>query len=103
MGTTAALRVFKTCEGEPRYLEASGAALAEGPVAYEELDVHTRLGVTHMIASGPADGPVVLLLPSLAASALLWAPNVAALSRTHRVYAVDTIGQPGKSLPAVRI
>jgi pimeloyl-ACP methyl ester carboxylesterase len=104
MGTRAeALRVFNSVEGETRYLAAYDAALADWPTPYEELDIHTRLGATHLIASGPPDAPAVLLLPSLAASALLWAPNVAALSQSYRVYAVDTIGQAGKSIPAVRI
>jgi pimeloyl-ACP methyl ester carboxylesterase len=45
----------------------------------------------------------VLLLPSMAATATLWQPNVAALSRHFRTYAVDVIGQVGKSIPTCRI
>jgi pimeloyl-ACP methyl ester carboxylesterase len=30
----------------------------------------------------------------------MWFPNVGDFSKTYRVYAVDTIGQPGKSIPS---
>lgn len=95
--------VFKSDEGRMRYLAAYDAVLREWPVAFDELDISTPLGVTHVIASGPPDAPVILLLPSLAASAMLWQPNVAALSENFRVYAVDVIGQVGKSVPSKRI
>src|SRR5579862_8344115 len=95
--------VFKSLEGKARYLEAYDAVLREWPVPCEERDVTTRLGRTHVVASGPQQAPVVILLPSLAASAMLWKPNVAALSEHFRTYAVDTIGQTGKSVPTRRI
>lgn len=95
--------IFKSDEGRERYLAAYDAVLREWPVPFEELDITTPLGLTHVIASGPRDAPPVLLLPSLAASAMLWQPNVAALSAHFRVYAVDIIGQVGKSLPSQRI
>jgi hypothetical protein len=34
----------------------------------------------------------LFLLPSMAGSATLWRPNVAALSQAYRTYAVDVIG-----------
>ena len=95
--------VFRSEQGKARYLEAYDAVLRDWPIPFEEIDVQTRLGTTHLIASGPPDAPAVLLLPSLAASATLWRPNVAALSEHFRTYAVDVIGQTGKSVPAKRI
>lgn len=98
-----ALRTFKSEAGKVRYMAAYDAVIREWPVACEELDLPTRFGVTHVIASGPAPAPVVMLLPSLAASATLWRPNVAALSAHYRTYAVDVIGQVGKSVPTRRL
>lgn len=100
---SAALPVFKTREGERRYMEAYDAVLREWPVAYQELDLPTRLGTTHVIASGPAEAPALVLLPSMAGSATLWRPNVAALSEAYRTYAVDVVGQAGKSVLTRRI
>lgn len=102
-GESHALHVFKSRDGKTRYLQAYEAVLQGWPIPYEELDLPTAYGTTHAIASGPADAPALILLPSLAASATLWRPNVAALSEHYRTYAIDVIGQVGKSVPTRRI
>jgi pimeloyl-ACP methyl ester carboxylesterase len=94
---------FKTEAGEARYLAAYASALADWPVPYDELDIETRLGATHVITSGPLGAPPLMLLPSFAATGLSWRPNIAALSQSRRCYAVDVIGQPGRSLARRRI
>jgi pimeloyl-ACP methyl ester carboxylesterase len=95
--------VFKSAAGRARYLQAYDAVVREWPVACEQLDLPTRMGTTHVIASGPAAAPPVFLLPSLGGSATLWRPSAAALSAEHRVYCVDVIGQTGKSAASRRI
>jgi pimeloyl-ACP methyl ester carboxylesterase len=87
---------FRTSEGRVRYLAAYEAALQAWPVPYDCHAVSTRLGSTHVVASGAADGPPVVLLPSLAAGAVAWRLNAAGLGRAFRTYAVDIVGQPGK-------
>jgi pimeloyl-ACP methyl ester carboxylesterase len=89
---------FKSEAGRARYMAAYDAALADWPVAYQALDLPTRHGLTHVIASGRPDAPPLVLLPSFAGTATVWRLNVAALGRHYRTYAVDVIGQPGKSL-----
>lgn len=89
---------FKSEEARARYMAAYDAAVREWPVPFDELEIPTRLGLTHVIASGPPDGAPLLLLPSLAATATVWRPNIAGLSRYYRTCAVDVIGQPGKSV-----
>jgi len=34
------------------------------------------------------------------ATSTMWAPNIADFSKDYRVYAVDVMGQPSKSIPA---
>ena len=92
------LPAFKNEESRARFIAAYDAALADWPVSFEEIDVPTRLGLTHVIASGPPDAPPLLLLPSFAGTAAVWRLNAEGLSRHFRLYAVDVIGQPGKSL-----
>jgi pimeloyl-ACP methyl ester carboxylesterase len=91
------LPAFKSDEGKARYMAAYDAALADWPVPYQEIDLPTRLGPTHVIASGPPDAPPLLLLPSFAGAAVVWRLNAEGLSQHFRIYAVDVIGQPGKS------
>jgi pimeloyl-ACP methyl ester carboxylesterase len=50
-------------------------------------------------ASGPKDAPPLVLLHGYVATSMMWALNVGELSQRHRVYAIDTMGQPGKSIP----
>jgi pimeloyl-ACP methyl ester carboxylesterase len=60
-------------------------------------DVPTGYGSTHVLMCGPGTAPAVLLLPGGGATATAWFAVAAGLCRSHRVIAVDPIGQPGLS------
>jgi pimeloyl-ACP methyl ester carboxylesterase len=90
---------FKTAEGKATYLAAYGAAMKLWPVPYEELEIPTRFGITHVVASGPNDAPPLVLLHGYMATLTMWAPNIADFSKEYRVFAVDVMGQPSKSIP----
>jgi pimeloyl-ACP methyl ester carboxylesterase len=96
----ATQHAFRTPEGKARFRAAYDAALKTWPVPYEEFDVPTRFGKTHVIACGPTDAPPLVLLHGYMATSVMWAPNIVDISRRYRVYAIDTMGQPGKSIPA---
>jgi pimeloyl-ACP methyl ester carboxylesterase len=70
-----------------------------GEMAFEHdsLFVDTKYGRTHMIAAGDPDAPPMFLIPGVAGSAPLWRRQLEDLSRHHRVYALDMLGQPGRS------
>jgi len=44
--------------------------------------------------------PPLVLLHGYMATSAMWAPNVADFSHDYRVYALDVMGQPSKSVPA---
>ena len=90
---------FRTPEGEDRFVAAYNGVLKRWSVPYEELDIPTRFGVTHVIVTGPKDAPPLVLLHGYMATSVMWAPNIAAWSREWRVYAIDVMGQPSKSVP----
>lgn len=48
---------------------------------------------------GPEDGPVLILSPGLGGSASYWTPNLAALSRDHRVLVYDHRGTGRSGAP----
>ena len=74
------------------------AKLADWPVPFEELDIPGRFGTTHLVVAGdPAAAPLVLLHMTCS-PAFVWAPIIASLAAIRRVYAVDTIGDVGKSV-----
>ena len=91
---------FKTPEGEAAFLAAYDAGLKLWPVPYEEIDVPGPFGMTHVIVCGPKDAPPLVLLHGYMATSVMWAPNIADFCKDYRVYAIDVMGQPGKSIPA---
>jgi pimeloyl-ACP methyl ester carboxylesterase len=91
---------FRTREGEAAYLAAYDAAMKSWPVPYEEIDVPTRFGTTHVIVSGPKTAPPLVLLHGYMATSTMWSLNIADFSKDYRVYAIDVMGQPSKSIPA---
>ena len=92
-------RPFKTAAGEAVYVSAYDAAMKSWPVPCEELNIPSRFGITHVVASGPKDAPPLVLLHGYMATLTMWSPNIADFSKDYRVYAVDVMGQPGKSIP----
>jgi pimeloyl-ACP methyl ester carboxylesterase len=92
--------IFKSPALEKQYLAVYESVLAMWPVTHEPLDVPTHFGVTHVNTCGQKDLPPMVLLPGFGVNSTQWFPNAAALSSQFRVYALDIIGQPGKSPPS---
>jgi pimeloyl-ACP methyl ester carboxylesterase len=90
---------FKSSAGEAAYFAQYDAAMKLWPVPYDEMDITDRFGVTHLIASGPSTASPLVLLHGYWATLTMWTPNIAEFSKGHRVYAIDVMGQPGKSIP----
>ncbi len=78
------------------YLDSLAAR--QWPIASEERTVPTTYGATFVRISGPVAAPPLVLLPGAASTSLMWAPNVQALSTGCRTFAVDQVGEFGKSL-----
>jgi len=89
--------LFRSVEGKEQYREASTKALTLWTVPFEELDVATRFGATHVLVAGRANDRPIVLLHSAQASSTMWFPNIEALSRNNRVVAVDFLLEVGKS------
>jgi pimeloyl-ACP methyl ester carboxylesterase len=82
--------------------QAYQRAVDRWPVPVTALDVPTDYGRTHLLASGGQDAPGVLLLPGGGATATAWAAVAGGLAATHRLVAVDPVGQAGLSRPGPR-
>ena len=65
-----------------------------------EMDLVSPYGTTHIIACGDECKPPLILFHGVGDdSALMWIYNAKFLSEHFKVYAIDTIGGPGKSVP----
>jgi pimeloyl-ACP methyl ester carboxylesterase len=69
--------VFKTPEGEAAYLAAYGAAMKLWSVPYDEMEIPSRFGMTHVVVSGPKDAPPLVLLHGYMGTLTMWSPNIA--------------------------
>jgi pimeloyl-ACP methyl ester carboxylesterase len=91
--------IFKDIENENMYMAAYDNVLRHWPVPYTAVDIPTRFGTTHITMSGSQTAPPLVLLPGNFTSSTTWFYNVACLSQHYFVYAVDTLGDVGKSIP----
>jgi pimeloyl-ACP methyl ester carboxylesterase len=91
------LPVFVTEERRARLMAIYDEALRRWPVPPDTFFVGTRYGKTHVIATGdPASPPLVLTHP-MGVGSFVWSSIIAALSEHRRAFALDTIGDVGKS------
>jgi len=90
--------IYKSPEVEARFMEIYDARLQEWPVSYESVLVDTDYGKVHVIVSGPEDAPPLLLLHASGVAGWSWLDNVEELSKHYRTYAIDTLGDAGKSV-----
>lgn len=92
------LPIFSTAEGREHYLTAYEAMFSLWQTPHDAIEVKTSYGSTHINAIGPDDGHPLVLLHAAGLSSTVWFANIAELSAHHRVYAVDVIGDAGKSV-----
>ncbi|MHC5040490.1 MAG: alpha/beta fold hydrolase [Planctomycetota bacterium] len=89
--------IYRSETGKAQDLAAYDRANAGLGVPFEERTFETRFGTTHALLLGPPDGPPLLSLHggnAFNADTLAW---FLPLAETHRIYAPDTIGHPGRS------
>ncbi|MFI0914819.1 alpha/beta fold hydrolase [Streptomyces abikoensis] len=79
------------------FFAAYDALLARWPAGTAEQTVPTPYGPTRVHAYGPPDSPPLVLLHGGGATGTAWFANAPALGARHRVYAVDILGDVGRS------
>ena len=89
--------IYFTPQVQTQMMAIYDAKLAQWPAPYETRYVETSYGKVHVIISGPEHAPPVLLLNAGQMAGWSWMANVGALNQNYRTYAIDTIGEPGKS------
>jgi pimeloyl-ACP methyl ester carboxylesterase len=94
------IKLFKTEKGHEQYYAAYDASLQLWPVAHESHFITTPYGQTHILTCGSQDAYPLVLLHAGQASSTMWYSNIAELSEKFQVFAMDTIGEPSKSIPA---
>ena len=91
--------IFRNAAGQEEVMHLYTQALEHWPVPYTTHEVATRQGTTFVIESGPASGPVLVLVHGACSNALSWMGDVATYAGRFRVLAVDVPGEAGRSAP----
>jgi len=89
--------IFHTKKEKTSYITSYNRALKLWDLPYTEEDVKTSFGTAHIIMAGPKNQKQLVLLHGMDASSTMWYPNIKALAKNHRVYAIDFLMEPGKS------
>ena len=88
---------FKSKEGKEEVLKYYDFLLTKGSFTHEKIMVNTSYGETFIIAMGKKELPPLILLHGSGMNSAMWIKEMDEYSQTHRVYAVDMQGEPGKS------
>lgn len=92
--------IYRTPQSKPMLMAEYDRILQRWPQPNKQRIIPTNQGDTFVISSGAPDGSPVLLLHGSTTNAALWINDAAVLGETRRVYALDIIGEPGKSAEA---
>lgn len=89
--------IYKTVAGQEAIMAGYDRALAAYWPPHEILTVPTRYGDTAVIATGERTAAPLVLLHGAGSNSAVWAADAQAFAPHFRVYAVDLVGEPGKS------
>ncbi len=94
------VKKYKSQKGGEIILKTYQTLLKRWDVDYCETDVDTRYGSTHIIMAGSSQNPPLMLFHGVGDdAAMMWHKNAKAWSKKFHIFAIDTIGGPGKSEP----
>lgn len=88
---------FRSPRARQAVLASYDRILGQWQTPYDERDLSTSFGTTHVIEAGNVDAPPIVLLHGGGGNSAMWFPNVATLAPHAHLFAVDIIGEMGKS------
>lgn len=89
--------IYKSPEAKEKIFKLYDQKLASLEIEYEDIYVDTLAGSTHIIATGNIQNPPIVVLHGINAGAPVAFEAIKGLSKTFRIYAIDTVGQTTKS------
>ncbi len=94
------MKKYRSAKAGERILETYNELLKAWDIPCEEINLKGQYGTTHIVAAGEKENPPLVLFHGVGDdAALMWLYNAKALAKAYRLYAVDTLGGPGKSEP----
>lgn len=94
------MKVYRNKKYEAKILTTYDELMSDWHIEYSEKRIDTQYGTTHVNIAGNPNGKPILLFHGVGDdSALMWLYNARALGDKFLLYAIDTLGGPGKSRP----
>jgi pimeloyl-ACP methyl ester carboxylesterase len=97
---------WNSAEAQDDFLADYEAAMQAMPEPDKTLDIRTRFGFVRVYkfeGSGSGDVDPLMLLPGRSSPTPVWADNMPSLLKVADVYALDLLGEPGKSVQEVPV
>ena len=95
---------FVSAQAQADYLRLYDDLIGEIPGQRETRDVETAFGRVRVYRFGPDDDATpIVLLHGRGATSAMWEPNLPVLAAARPVYAIDSLGEPGRSVQTVPI
>ncbi|MGK0500080.1 MAG: pimeloyl-ACP methyl ester carboxylesterase [Oceanicoccus sp.] len=95
--TEGKMALYKSEQGFNEIMDWYENLLKTIEISFDSQFVDTRFGRTHMLVCGPIDAKPLILVQAAAGCAPLWRKQLPDFAKHFRVYALDTVGQPGLS------
>ena len=89
--------IYKSANAQTAVHTAYENLLKQLPATIEQHYVTTSQGPTFVLAAGKPDAPPVVFFHGSLSSAITWVGELIRLSEKYRLYAIDMIGEAGKS------
>lgn len=89
--------VYRSSQGKAIIMQRYEEILKLWPEPNEMYFIPTSFGNTFVICSGNENGDPVILLHGSTTNAAMWMNDAIVLGKKRRVFAIDIIGEPGKS------
>jgi len=90
--------IFSEAHNREQYDKCYDESLKLFGIPANSLNIETTYGQTHVLQFGDPKLPPLVLIHGYAMSSAIWYPNVPAFSKQYAVYAIDIIGDIGKSI-----
>lgn len=89
--------IFKSKSGRAHVLKYYDEMLNIYSVNNKNYHIDTRYGKTFVIEAGEKTAPPIILIHGSGMSSLMWLKDIEEYTKKYRVFAVDILGEPGKS------
>lgn len=94
---------FTNAQTQASYLSLYDELIAAIPGSPVVRDVPTTFGQVRVYRFGSAEGTPFVLLHGRGATTAMWEPNIPGLAAERTVYAIDSLGEPGRSIQTLPI